>query len=122
MFVIMAKRSLTADEFWRLPTDERLQRCGELSEHEASVARITSPEYSKGPYIPCNDCIHYRWTPVPDEIEETDDIFAFAEAHPPTCKAHPDGLKGEHVKAVMNNHNCACGNGYRFEKKNEHEF
>ena len=41
----MADRGLTAREFWRLSPTERMKRCGELSDHEAFVARLTDPTH-----------------------------------------------------------------------------
>lgn len=53
----MANGGLTAEEFWKLPPDERMKRCGELSEHEAFVMRITDPHLPVSPR--CNECKHY---------------------------------------------------------------
>lgn len=47
----MAGGNLTAREFWQLSPEERLKRCGELSEHEAYVARITDPCIEKIQYM-----------------------------------------------------------------------
>lgn len=95
----MAGGNLTAREFWQLSPEERLKRCGELSEHEAYVARITDPCIEKNPiYVPCNDCIHNFRTEL-------------------ACKAHPDGMTQETIAAVVEDHNFECGNGYKFTKK-----
>lgn len=95
----MAGGNLTAREFFKLSPEERLKRCGELSEYEAYVARITDPGSPKGrAYVPCNDCI-YR---TPGKA---------------VCKAHPDGMTQETIAAVVEDHNFECGNGYKFTKK-----
>ncbi len=95
----MAEGSLTAREFWKLSPEERWERCGELSEHEAFVMRITDPgNAEKRVYVPCNDCVHR---------------FGIETA----CKAHPNGMTQEDIQAVINDHNYACGNGYKFEKR-----
>lgn len=95
----MAGGNLMADEFWKLPPEERWKRCGELSEHEAFVMRLTDPgNAKKRVYIPCNDCVH--------RIEKK-----------LACKAHPNGMTQEDIRAVIDDHNHDCGNGYKFEKR-----
>lgn len=95
----MADRDLTAKEFWKLPHDERMKRCGELSEHEAFVARLIDPGFSKV-FVPCNGCIH-----------KTDGK--------PICKAFPEGIPADHIKSVMENQTIDCGNGFHFEKRED---
>lgn len=95
----MTGGNLTAREFWRLPPEERWKRCGELSDHEAFVMRLTDPGSAKNHiYVPCNDCVH--------RIEKK-----------LACKAHPNGLTQEDIRAVVDDHNHVCGNGYKFEKR-----
>lgn len=95
----MAGGNLTAREFWKLPPEERWKRCGELSEHEAFIMRLTDPgNTKKRVYIPCNDCVN--------RIEKK-----------LACKAHPNGLTRENIEEVINDHDYACGNGYKFEKR-----
>lgn len=93
----MANGGLTAKEFWRLSPDERMKRCGELSEHEAFLMRITDPSLPISP--PCNECKHY-----------------IGRAK---CKAFPDGMESNHVMVVMQDQSTDCGNGFHFEKRED---
>lgn len=93
----MADGNLTLGDFWKLSPEERLARCGELSDADAYGLRITMPP---GPavYIPCNDCIH-RFTGRP------------------ACEAFPEGLVADHIRAVMKNPEISCGGSYHFLRK-----
>lgn len=93
----MADGSLTAREFWKLSPAERMERCGELSEHEAFVARLTDPTPPVSP--PCNRCEFY---------------LRYAK-----CDAYPDGIPADHIRAVMEDQTIECGNGFRFTPKEE---
>ncbi len=88
----MADRSLTAREFWKLSPEERMKRCGELSGHEAFIARLTDPTPPASP--PCNQCKYY---------------FGYAK-----CEAYPKGIPAEHIRAVMENQAVDCGSGLRY--------
>lgn len=98
----MADRNLTEEEwgeFWRLPLEERLERCKSFSPHDSFRLRITDPGISaNSPWIPCNDCIH--------QITMS-----------PACKAYPDGPSAEHIRAVMADQSIECGNGCKFTPK-----
>jgi len=91
----VADGGLTAAEFWELPFEERMRRCGELSEHEAFVARLTDPHLPASP--PCNDCKFY---------------LGYAK-----CEVCPDGISPDHIRAVMADQSTECGNGYKFTPK-----
>ena len=93
----MADRGLTAREFWRLSPTERMKRCGELSDHEAFVARLTDPTPPISP--PCNRCKYY---------------LGYAK-----CIAYPDGMSAEHINAVIADLTIMCGNGFRFTQRDE---
>ena len=87
----MADRNLTAREFWQLPPGERMKRYGELSEHEAFLARISDPHLPISP--PCNRCRYYK---------------GYAK-----CDVYPDGIPSDQIDAVMENQTIECGEGYR---------
>lgn len=95
----MADGDLTAKEFWKLPPDERMKRCGELSAHGAFVARLTDPGFSKA-FVPCNSCIYKK-----------DGAAA--------CKAFPEGIPADHIRSVMKDQTIDCGNGFHFEGNGE---
>ena len=91
----MADGSLTAREFWKLSHKERMARCGELSEHESFVARLTDPSPPASP--PCNICKHY---------------FGYGK-----CEAFPNGVPADHIRAVMADQLMECRNEFRFTAK-----
>lgn len=84
-----------AKEFWKLPPDERMKRCGELSEHEAFLMRLTDPNLPT--LLACNYCVYYQ---------------GYAK-----CKAFPDGISADHMRMVMEDKAIECGNGFHFEEK-----
>lgn len=92
----MADGGLTAREFWKLSPEDRMKRCGELSEHEAFIMRLTDPNWSKVS-VPCNGCIHK--------------ISGKA-----SCKAFPNGIPADHIRTVMEDPTTECGDGLHFEK------
>lgn len=92
----MADRGLTAKEFWMLSPEERQKRCGELSEHEAFAMRLMDPHLPVS--LPCNNCKYYT---------------GYAK-----CKAFPDGISADHMRAVMEGQTTECGDGFHFEKQN----
>lgn len=100
----MADRNLTEEEwteFWHLPLEERFERCKSFSAHDSFRLRITDPGTSfAGPWVPCNDCAH--------QITGR-----------PACKAHPEGLTADHIRAVMADQTIECGNGFRFMPKED---
>lgn len=91
----MVDGGLTAREFWNLSFEERMRRCGELSEHEAFVARLTDPHLPISP--PCNDCKFY---------------LGYAK-----CEALPDGMPPDHIRAVMADQTIECGDGFHYTPK-----
>ena len=94
----MADRGLTLEEFRSLSTEkEKCERYVELSDHDKFLVRISMPPGS-AIWIPCNDCV-YR-------IGKT-----------PSCKAYPEGLSGDHIRAVMEDQAIECGNGFKFLPK-----
>ena len=93
----MAGRGLTAREFWRLSPEERMRRCGELSDHEAFVARLTDPTLPVSP--PCNRCRYY---------------LRFAK-----CEAFTEGISPDHIRAVMADQTIECGDGFHYTPKDE---
>lgn len=98
----MADGTLSFDEFWDLPTEEeRCRRYGELSDHDKFRVRISMPP---GPmtWIPCNDC-------------------ANRIAGRPSCKAYPDGLEADHIRAVMEDQTIECGDGFHYTPKEEND-
>lgn len=97
----MADGKLTWRDFWKLTPEERLERCGELSEHDAYMVRLTDPGLPRNPpEVPCNECIHRT-------------------EGKPYCAAFPDGLTADHIRAVMQDKGVPCGGGYRFEQKRD---
>lgn len=92
----MADRNLMWEDFWKLTPEERLARCGELSERDAYMVRLTEPVLAVSP--PCNDCAHKH-------------------KGKPTCDAFPDGISGEHIRAVMKDISTPCGSEFRFKSK-----
>lgn len=92
----MADGNLTLEEFWKLSKEEKLARCGALSDHDAYRLRMTEQIGVVSP--PCNRCIH-----------------RFKDR--PACKAFPDGVSGDHIRAVMADMTIECGVGYRFEEE-----
>lgn len=95
----MADRDLTAHEFWQLPPEERMKRCGELSDHEAFVMRLTDPALPASP--PCNDCAYY---------------LGYAK-----CRAYPKGIPAHQIDAVMEDRAIECGDGYHYTPKADSE-
>ena len=100
----MADRNLTEDEwreFWRLPLEDKLERCKRFSAHDSLRLRITDPGIPISPvWIPCNDCAHRI-------------------AMGPVCKAHPDGLTAEYIRMAMADQSIECGNGFKFTPKEQ---
>lgn len=94
----MAEGNLTWKDFWKLTPEERLARCSELSEHDAYMVRLTEPMSVVTP--PCNDC-------------------AYKHEGKPACDAFPDGISGEHIRAVMKDVSTPCGNGFQFKAKTD---
>lgn len=93
----MADGNLSLKEFWSMSEEDRCVRYGELSDHDKFIARCSQPS---GPavFVPCNVCVH--------RIKGK-----------PACKAFPDGVSGDHIRAVMADITIECGVGYRFEKE-----
>lgn len=93
----MADGNLTWEEFWKLSSEDRLARCGELSDHDAFMVRLTEPIAVISPS--CNDCVHY---------------LGYAK-----CAAYPDGFTGDHIRALLKNPLLECGDGYHFELRQD---
>ena len=99
----MANRNLTEQEwaeFWRMPLEERIERCKNFSQHDSFRLRISDPGSSHSPWVPCNDC-------------------AYRLGLNAACKAYPQGLTAEHIRAVMDNPSIECGDGFRFVPKEQ---
>lgn len=92
----MADRGLTLDQFWALSEEERRRRYEALSDHDKFLVRVSMPP---GPavFIPCNVCMHR--------------VKGKA-----VCKAFPEGLNGDQIRAVIKDPSAPCGGGYRFEE------
>lgn len=93
----MADGGLTLREFWQLSEEERCKRYKDLSDHDKLGVRITMPS---GPpvHVPCNEC-------------------ANRIRGKPACKAFPDGLTADHIRAVMEDPDTECGPGIHFDPK-----
>ena len=100
----MADRNLTEEEwneFWRMPRAEQLKQCKSFSAHDSFRLRITDPGIpAASPWIPCNDCAHR----IVDR---------------PACKAHPEKLTSDHIRAVMADQTIECGDGFHYTPKDE---
>lgn len=92
----MSGRNLTSEEFWKLPLEERCERYKDLSDLDKFGVRQAE---SGAVSVPCNDCKYY---------------YGYAK-----CAAYPDGISGEHMDAVSNDPITDCGNGYRFQARQE---
>ena len=90
----MAKRNLTYAEWEKLSEYERGEQYKDLSDADKFRVRITMDPGARR--IRCNDCRYFHGSAK--------------------CDAFPDRIPNEQIRALMDDIDTPCGNGYRFEK------
>lgn len=95
----MVNGDLTLKEFFKLSREEQNRRYSELSDRDKFGARQGEWQPSKTD-IPCNTCVNRLGIK-------------------PACRAFPNGIPSEHIRKIIKDQTHSCGNGYKFNLKND---
>lgn len=89
---------MTFEEFWKLPEKKRSECYKELSDYDRFRVRISIDNTSYDTFIPCNTCLHRIGIKC-------------------ACKAYPNGLTGDIIRAKTSDPYGECRSGYCYKKK-----